>query len=104
MARSLVIDEYRKKSHRRSVPIEGVDESVFTDDTDTTVDTETALTHKKVLAVVRTLKAEYQDVIFMHYVEEMPVRAIADQLQENENAVRVRLHRALASVRKLCTV
>jgi RNA polymerase sigma-70 factor, ECF subfamily len=100
IARGLVIDEYRRRGRRKDLSLDLSDMSLFVDETDPFVETEKSLNRKKVLTMTRQLKQEYQDVILMHYISDMPIKDIAEILQESENLVRVRLHRALAALKK----
>lgn len=100
IARGLIIDEYRKRGRRQDVALIDVDESVLIDETDPTAGVDNTLTHKKVLSVIRELKPEYQDIIGMHYIDDISIRDIAGIMNEEENTIRVRLHRALSAVRK----
>ncbi len=96
--RGLIIDVYRKQGRGSESILPEAD--LFIESRDPFAEIDENLTMKKVLSVVRGLKDEYQDIILMHYVEDMPIGDMAQIVGESENNLRVRLHRALAAVRK----
>jgi len=51
------------------------------------------------LALVSRLEPAYRDVLIMRHVEDMPVKEIALALGESENAVSVRIHRAIEQLK-----
>lgn len=51
--------------------------------------------------VLPKLKEDYRDVVIMRYLDELTVREISLALEKSENTVRVTLHRALKTVRRL---
>ena len=53
------------------------------------------------MALVSRLEPAYRDVLMMRHVEDMPVKEIAAVLGENENAVSVRIHRAIKQLNEL---
>ena len=54
----------------------------------------------EVRQAMKFLKKEYEDIIFLHVVEDLSVQEIAKILNATENTTRVTLHRAIASLRK----
>lgn len=56
-------------------------------------------------AIVKTaiqgLKKDYQDIILLHYIEDMPISEIAEILDKPEGTVRVMLHRGLKELRNV---
>jgi RNA polymerase sigma-70 factor (ECF subfamily) len=53
-----------------------------------------------VRAAVAALPPKYRDVVVAHYVDDLELQGIARRLGLTEGAVRVRLHRARARLRK----
>jgi len=47
------------------------------------------------------MKEEYQNVILWYYVDELPVPEIAKLMDKSEGAIRVLIHRALESLKKI---
>ncbi len=93
IARSTIIDFYRSRAKH---PTESVDVVMETPDSRPSAFEAAAKSGdaEMLLQAVKQLKQEYQDVIFLRYVEEMSVKEIAEALQKKQTAVRVTLHRA----------
>lgn len=99
MARNLVIDHYRRKSNNAecsiedimhlSVPAEGLEK------------VHTKIEAAKLLTLIRTLKSEYQEVLLLRYIEELPIKDIAEVMGKKRGAVRVTLHRATKTLQSL---
>lgn len=53
-----------------------------------------------VMIALGRIKAEYREVIMLHYVAEMTIREVAEALEKKENNIRVMLFRALQSLRE----
>lgn len=97
IARNLVIDHYREKGRTQFVSTEtvlitdpnpGIEEkAVFNSDLD------------QIKAVLADLKADYQDVIIWHYLDDLSIPETAKMLGRTEETTRVLLHRALKSLR-----
>lgn len=101
IARGLIIDHYRKNNKRKSVPITSVEESLLSSDDDTEDKLATKQEVEQVLRALRTRKKEYQEVLLLHYVEDLTIHEIAFVLSKKENNVRVLLHRALQSLKEV---
>lgn len=100
IAKGLVIDYYRKKKKNKQISLESVDERMLR-----AIDTaEDAISQKQELeeiyAKIKQLKKSYQDILFLHYVEDLTVKEIAFVQKKKENAIRVFLHRALRSLKE----
>ena len=97
IARNLVIDHYREKGKVQFVSADCVQLN----------DPEIGLEDKAIkasdLKTVRTalkeLKAEYQDVVIWHYIDDLSIREIAEMTKNTEGAIRVTLCRALKDLR-----
>ncbi len=102
---NLIIDEYRKtkeSSLDALLEIEGVDEGSFSDLTSNTVESLAAtLDGKQVFGLVETLPDVYKEVIILRFVDELGPKEISVLIEETENVVSVRLHRALKLLRDL---
>lgn len=100
IAKGLVIDYYRKKKNNKWISLESVDERLLG-----VIDTaEDSLLQKQELEQIYTkikqLKKDFQDVLFLHYVEDLTAKEIAFIQKKKENAIRVMLHRALKSLKE----
>ena len=104
--RHLIIDEYRRK---KSVSLEALSELGETDpesllpaDESNTLEAAVGrFEGVRVLAAVKRLPDAYAEVIDMRYVEGLTPREIANIIGESENAVSVRVHRALKKLREM---
>lgn len=102
---NLIVDEYRK---RREVSLdallaqEGVDEGSFEelshDTTDTIVE---VLDGQRAFELLDDLSDEYREVIILRYVDGLGPKEISELIEETENVVSVRIHRALRTLKKL---
>ncbi|MBP6860458.1 MAG: sigma-70 family RNA polymerase sigma factor [Candidatus Pacebacteria bacterium] len=106
--RNLVIDEYRrKKSYSLDAILEHEDANpdalLPTDDTNTVAAAETRLDAKAALAKVGELPPAYAEVILLRFVDGLSPGEIAERIKVSENLVSVRIHRALAALKKLLT-
>ncbi len=100
---NLIIDEYRKKkqvSLDGLLEQEGVSEGTFSDlqtgslaDTSHMLDTER--TAVRVRAQLSELKDNYRQVLILRYIDGLRVQEIAKVLGESQNAISVRINRAL---------
>ena len=70
----------------------------MSDDVEETIEQKQEL--EQVFAKIKKLKKDYQDVLFLHYVEDLSIKEIAFIQKKQENAVRVLLHRALKELKK----
>lgn len=101
---NLIIDEYRKtkeSSLDALLEIEGVDEGSFDDLTSNTVESLAAtLDGKQVFTLVDFLPDVYKEVIILRFIDELGPKEISNLIEESENVVSVRLHRALRLLRQ----
>jgi len=96
-ARNLVIDHYREKGKAQVISV----------DSTPIIDPRENLEERAVLSsdlnmiktVLVELKADYQDVIIWHYLNDLPISEVSKLLDRSEEATRVLLHRALKSLR-----
>jgi len=100
IAKGIIIDYYRKKKNSKRVSIEFVDERLL----GSLDPIEDALLQKQELEhiyiKIKQLKKEFQEVLLLHYVEDLKIKEIAFIQQKKENAIRVLLHRALKSLKE----
>ncbi|PIQ78423.1 hypothetical protein COV82_01010 [Candidatus Peregrinibacteria bacterium CG11_big_fil_rev_8_21_14_0_20_46_8] len=98
VAKNLIIDYIRKK---RSISLEQLQESGFDPGEDKTDKMQDIFDGKVVLNVVDQLDEKYRDVVIMRYIDDLGPKEIAEILGIKENAVSVRLNRALEKLRTL---
>ena len=99
ISRNMVIDHYRERGKATTVS-----EDYHLDTADHRVD----IHQKAVLSAdieamklaIKNIDKDHQDVIILHYLEDMPFAQIAEVLNKSEGSVRVMAHRGLKSLRK----
>lgn len=101
VARHRIIDTYRDRAKRRDVALDEMEAQQLPDKTD--VEAEVGARHEvdQMLVHIRSLKQEYQEIIFLRYVEELSIADIASITQKKQTAVRVTLHRATKKLKAL---
>lgn len=88
---NLIIDEFRKK---KSVSLdllieEGYEPAV---EGDNTVDT---IAIDKMRSVLLSIDSKYRNLLIMRFVDDLSIPEIAEILEERENTIAVRVHRAI---------
>ncbi len=104
--RRLIIDEYRK---RKNVSLEAMlfeeDESIEIflppDESNTLASAMDRFDATKALEAARKLPPKYSEVLLLRYVEGLSPSEIAKCIDESENVVLVRIHRALRKLREI---
>jgi RNA polymerase sigma-70 factor (ECF subfamily) len=105
--RNLIVDEYRKaKSYSLDSMIEddegGHIESLMPrDDTNTLEAAFTRFDSARAVGAIRDLPDVYREVITLRYVDDLSIKEIAGLINESENVVSVRVHRALKKLHAL---
>jgi len=97
VARNLVTDYYRKKGRTQVVSAENLPIQ----------DPETGLEEKAIFAsdldqvrlALNDLKEDYHNVITWHYLDDLPIKKVAEMLNKSEQNTRVILHRALKALK-----
>jgi RNA polymerase sigma-70 factor (ECF subfamily) len=99
IARNYIIDWYRKKSKEGVIAYE-IDVHELAASDDIIKDLSVRELYAEVRKAMKHLKKEYEDIIFLHFVEDLSVQEIAKVINATENNTRVTLHRAIASLKK----
>lgn len=101
---NLIIDTYRKTKEQSLdalLELEGVDEGNFEslkeNDTESLINT---IDGQKAFELLTELPDQYREVITLRFVDGLGPKEIAVLIEESENVVSVRLHRALTSLKK----
>lgn len=101
---NLIIDEYRKKkelSLDALLEIEGVDEGSFDELSENTVESLAAtIDGRKAFELLVELPDQYREVIIYRFIDQLGPREISELIEESENVVSVRIHRALKMLRQ----
>jgi RNA polymerase sigma-70 factor (ECF subfamily) len=98
IARNLVIDHYRSK--KNDISLDKLDPESSVIPTATNFDLATKLQIEQVHLAIRELKPDYQDVIIMRFIEDMPLKETAAILKKSEGAVKLIQHRAVKELKK----
>ena len=100
MARNGVIDVYRERAKKRTTNLDDAAHIV-----DHRLDIVTQLAQKddmqELMQAIKTLKQEYQEIIFLRYVEGLSFRDIAKILHKSGASVRVTAHRAMRKLEQM---
>lgn len=100
---NLIIDEYRRRKETSLDAIlaeEGVDEGAFSELRGGSIEEVTfSMDAKKALELIGELPVVYREVITLRYVDGLGPKEISELIEETENVVSVRLHRALRLLR-----
>lgn len=98
VARNTIIDHYRKK---KSVSLDSITEKgIDYSKNDHTIMEDNAEI-SQILIQVEKLEKDYRDVLFLKITEDLSPSQIAKILNENENAISVRIHRGLEKLRNI---
>lgn len=99
IARNLVTDFYREKGKFQVVPAEN------TPIIDPRINLEQKMAQRSDLEQIRAnlakLKEDYQEVIILHYLNDLSISEVAKTLNKPEGTIRVILHRGLNALRAL---
>ncbi|OGG41430.1 hypothetical protein A2837_02870 [Candidatus Kaiserbacteria bacterium RIFCSPHIGHO2_01_FULL_46_22] len=100
---NLIVDEYRKRresSLDALLAIEGVNEGSFDELIDDKTESIAAtLDGRQAFELLDSLPDEYREVVTLRFVDGLGPKEIAELIEETENVVSVRLHRALRALR-----
>jgi len=99
IARNQVIDHYRAKKSETS--LEKIDPDYFVLPAAAHFDVGTKLEIEKVRAGMLKLKSEYQDVVVMRFIEDLPIKEVARIIGKTEGAVKLMQHRAIKELRDI---
>lgn len=102
IARNQVIDHYRTRKVSQRIDEDREDQFVSGENVTLAVDAKLRL--ERVIRVIRTLPGDYQDVIVMRLVDEVPIRDVAKAMQRSEGAVKLLQFRATRALREVLEV
>ncbi len=102
IARNTVIDMYRERAKKQLVHVQPAELEAIPSEASSLLDAiEVAQNVTLIEKHLRQLKQEYQEVILLHYIEELSIAEIADMLGKKPLNVRVLLHRAVKKLKIL---
>lgn len=99
IARNLVIDHYRAKKPETS--LEKMDPEAFVSSVSVHIDLSIKLEMEKAMRGIAKLKPEYQDVIVLRFVEDLPLKEVAHAMEKTEGAVKLMQHRAIKELQRI---
>lgn len=99
IARNAVIDFYR--TSKKTVQIEMVNEEFIKIQSRDPEILNAEMELEKIKKTIALLKPEYQNVLIMRFIEELPHNEVATALGKSEGAVRLIQHRALKELKSL---
>lgn len=99
IARNRIIDHWREE--RSVVNIDRVNPEYFAVPAVSAENTIQKIEIERVRLALQKLKPEYQDVIILRFVEDLPVKEIAAALEKSEGAVKLLQHRALKELKSV---
>jgi RNA polymerase sigma-70 factor (ECF subfamily) len=100
VARNLIIDYHRKKKSQSLDTI--LDSGLeFEDPNDNREQYEFAIDSKLAFQLLEDIGDSYKEVLLLRYVDQLQVQEIAQILNEKENTISVRIHRALDKLKTL---
>jgi RNA polymerase sigma-70 factor (ECF subfamily) len=98
IARNMVIDHYR--SRKDDVSLDRLDPESSIIPAVAQSDLSITLQLEKVHRAVKELKPDYQDVIILRFIEDLPLKEAAAILKKSEGAVKLAQHRAIKELKK----
>jgi len=101
IARNRVIDHYRSRANRETLPLADSAEEIIADDRMDLKKIDAGIDAKMLAKKMRALKDEYREVLVMKYLDELETSEIALVLGKTHGNVRVLLHRATEALRDL---
>lgn len=97
-ANNLVVDHYRQKGKISIIPAEDV--SIVDPQQNLERDSKINSDMELIRAGLGKLKDDYQNVIILRYLDDMPIAEVAKIMDRTRGATRVLLHRALKALRE----
>lgn len=98
IARNMVIDHYRSRHDDLSLDKLDPESSIIP--AVAQFDLSIKLQLEKVHHAIKELKPDYQDVIILRFVEDLPLREVSAILKKSEGAVKLSQHRAIKELKK----
>ena len=99
IARNQIVDHYRAKKNETS--LEKMDPEFFVIPATAQFDLSLKLEIERVLTALVKLKPEYQDVIILRFIEELPIKETAGAMEKTEGAVKLMQHRAIKELQRI---
>lgn len=101
IARNTVIDIYRQRAKKQVIHVEKEELEKIQSQENLEESLESKEKKSQIEKYLYTLKQEYQEVIILHYIEELSISEIAQMLGKKPLNIRVLLHRSLKKLKSL---
>ena len=98
IARNMVIDHYR--SRKDDVSLDKLDPESSIIPAVAQSDLFKKMQIEKVHRAIKELKPDYQDVVILRFIEDLPLKDVAAILKKSEGAVKLAQHRAIRELKK----
>lgn len=98
IANNLIIDEYRKK---KPISLDALGEKGFDPPAEERMPLGTIMEVKEIMPILDTLEVKYKEVFIMRYIDDLSIKEIAEIIDEQENNVSLRIHRATNQIKKI---
>jgi len=99
IARNEVIDFYRTRKYEAR--LDYLDENYFVSPASAELKFDHGLEMERVKLALKQMKPDYQDVIIMRFIEEIPIKEVSLVIGKSEGAVKLIQHRALKELKKI---
>ena len=98
IARNMVIDHYR--SRKDDVSLDKLDPESSIIPAVAQSDLFKKMQIEKVHRAIKELKPDYQDVVILRFIEDLPLKEVSAILKKSEGAVKLAQHRAIRELKK----
>lgn len=99
-ARNIVTDHYRKKSKENPLSLESFPQLKAKDSIQEKIERD--FDFNLILEKIKNLREEYQEALFLRYVDGYSIKEIAQILGKTPENTKVLIHRALLALKKEC--
>lgn len=99
VASNLLIDNLKKQKISSLEQLQ--EDQGFQPSIDDTVEIKAKIDAEKALLNLKKLPNHYREIIILRYVDQLEISEIAAIINDNDNSVRVKIHRAINQLRKL---
>jgi len=99
-ANNLIINEYERRKHTSS--LEKMDEETgYEPSVEADESVSAQIDASIILKYLAETNQEYRDILVMRYIDDLTINEIAQVLDETENNISVRIHRAMKKLRDI---
>lgn len=99
LARAAIADHYRQKARFHTLSIEEIEIVGFSADPEES--RQLKIDIADLMGHLKKIGDDYQNVLIMRYINNMPIKVIAQSMEKPEGTVRVMIHRGLNQLREI---